>query len=1014
MRFNATANQTIATWNWFKDGANPSNNFDNYTTSWSVNGTNTVTVNATNENGTSNPVTWTITVNDITPPASVTGLQNTTYEASYINWTWTDPVDADFAKVMVYLDGAFKTNVTKGVRYYNATWRTEGTTYVIGTRTVDTSGNVNATWVNDTATTQDADPAGITGWNNVTDALTSIIVNESESVYFNATPDQTISTWRWYNNGTDQSNDFDNYTTSWSVNGTNTVTVNATNGNGTSNTVTWTITVNDITPPAVVTGLTVDTVTTSTVNLSWDANSESDLAGYRVYQNGSLIGTTTTANRYYNVTDLSGSTTYEFNVSAYDDNGLGGDNDSVTVTTYSPPNITSWGPTSPVTDSEGAARAFSVVVDQTVTVTWKIGVTVVETDADTTTASYTNTSAQPGTYTVSATATNPNGTDMQEWTWAVTANGSISGKVTAGSSTGQAVSGATVYAMNASTGALIATAEKTGGDGKYLIESIVPDTYTLNVTATGYAWDNTTTTVVSAGTASTGCDIILTAQKVTLALQSGETASKIAVKGNAAMFNLTATNYGTNATITVENSTTGATVTLNGTTSDGTAITLALLTDGASRNFNVTIVHANAGYYQVTITVANASQSKLASITLYATMRNESGYTNISSMVDTSSGTNATGGAVLNNASVLSGAIVDGSVLVSSNVTMNATVTSGSTVLNSNVSGMGSEVTNGAVVNNSVVTNGTVDGSTLVGVTMTGGSVTGTVIDTGYAVTLVGATVVDSGGSAQITGGEILTQGVNFSSVYIATLITDLIIDQINDRPIPANIPTSIDEIGKVGCNLTLNLTSAGTVNISETAINPDGEGSDVSNSAVIGNFLCIQCSNTSLVQNVTIRMYYTTATSYSGGVYIYHYNTATSTWEQLTTTASGTSGGMNWIEAEPNHLSTFATMGITTPTTPRRRGGGGGGGLMPPTPTPTVTATATATPTASPGATTPPGEKMTSAPAKSQAAGTTPAAGDDATPAKPEKKGLLPGFEGVFAIAGLLAIGYVMMRRKR
>ena len=35
-------------------------------------------------------------------------------------------------------------------------------------------------------------------------------------------------------------------------------------------------------------------------------------------------------------------------------------------------------------------------------------------------------------------------------------------------------------------------------------------------------------------------------------------------------------------------------------------------------------------------------------------------------------------------------------------------------------------------------------------------------------------------------------------------------------------------------------------------------------------------------------------------------------------------------------------------------------------------------------------------------------------TPAKPEKKGLLPGFEGVFAIAGLLAIGYVMMRRKR
>ncbi|MCK4652439.1 MAG: PGF-CTERM sorting domain-containing protein [Methanosarcinales archaeon] len=34
-------------------------------------------------------------------------------------------------------------------------------------------------------------------------------------------------------------------------------------------------------------------------------------------------------------------------------------------------------------------------------------------------------------------------------------------------------------------------------------------------------------------------------------------------------------------------------------------------------------------------------------------------------------------------------------------------------------------------------------------------------------------------------------------------------------------------------------------------------------------------------------------------------------------------------------------------------------------------------------------------------------------TPAKPEKKGL-PGFEGAIAIAGLLAITYMIMRRKR
>ena len=157
----------------------------------------------------------------------------------------------------------------------------------------------------------------------------------------------------------------------------------------------------------------------------------------------------------------------------------------------------------------------------------------------------------------------------------------------------------------------------------------------------------------------------------------------------------------------------------------------------------------------------------------------------------------------------------------------------------------------------------------------------------------------------------------------------------------------------------------------------------------------------------------------------IYWYNNVTSAWEKLQTGHSKVNGvapvhvyatltTAGRIAANVSSLSTFGLIGTAiTGGGGRPHGSGGGSGTYPPaTPTPTVTATAT--PTASPGATTPPGEKMTSAPAKSQAAGTTPAAGDEAAPAKPEKKGLLPGFEGVFAIAGLLAIGYVMMRRKR
>jgi parallel beta-helix repeat protein len=90
---------------------------------------------------------------DNTPPLGITNLLNITYARTYINWTWTDPVDSDFSKVMVYLDGVFQDNVTIGVQCYNATSLASGSTHEIGTRTVDTAGNINQTWVNHTATT---------------------------------------------------------------------------------------------------------------------------------------------------------------------------------------------------------------------------------------------------------------------------------------------------------------------------------------------------------------------------------------------------------------------------------------------------------------------------------------------------------------------------------------------------------------------------------------------------------------------------------------------------------------------------------------------------------------------------------------------------------------------------------------------------------------------------------------------------------------------------------------------
>ncbi|PXF52946.1 MAG: hypothetical protein C4B56_04055 [Candidatus Methanophagaceae archaeon] len=89
-------------------------------------------------------------VEDTTPPASVSNL-NKTSGVTWINWTWTNPLDSDFGYVMVYLNGTWKTNTS--VPYYNATELLPNTSYTISTRTVDTHGNINQTWVNDTAKT---------------------------------------------------------------------------------------------------------------------------------------------------------------------------------------------------------------------------------------------------------------------------------------------------------------------------------------------------------------------------------------------------------------------------------------------------------------------------------------------------------------------------------------------------------------------------------------------------------------------------------------------------------------------------------------------------------------------------------------------------------------------------------------------------------------------------------------------------------------------------------------------
>lgn len=110
-------------------------------------------------------------------------------------------------------------------------------------------------------------------------------------------------------------------------------------------------------------------------------------------------------------------------------------NNSVTIPlTYNviaeAPSITGSSPTSPVTDGEGAARTFSINLNQTMNITWFLNGIQVGYNESVTSATYTNDSAFPGTWTINATANNTNGTVSKEWIWIVseTSEGGSSGE----------------------------------------------------------------------------------------------------------------------------------------------------------------------------------------------------------------------------------------------------------------------------------------------------------------------------------------------------------------------------------------------------------------------------------------------------------------------------------------------------------------------------------------------------------------------------------------------------------
>jgi len=84
---------------------------------------------------------------------SITNLHNTTDLPDSITWAWTDPSSNEFSHVMVYIDGVFKNNVSKGTQSFTASGLVPSTEYTISTRTAGSYGLINSMWINQTVST---------------------------------------------------------------------------------------------------------------------------------------------------------------------------------------------------------------------------------------------------------------------------------------------------------------------------------------------------------------------------------------------------------------------------------------------------------------------------------------------------------------------------------------------------------------------------------------------------------------------------------------------------------------------------------------------------------------------------------------------------------------------------------------------------------------------------------------------------------------------------------------------
>ncbi len=269
--------------------------------------------------------------------ASITNLKETEVSTEWINWAWTNPTGTDFSHVMVHIDGKFVGNTSED--YYTLTGLSEGTTHIISTKTVFTSGGINNTWVNDSA--QTLLPIDTTAPETITDL-------KEESVGSN------WINWTWTKpNSADFShvivyadNEFvgnssnGNYNLTGLAEGTTHIisirtvdmsgNVNYEWVNDSAKTTAPTGTTSTALP--IISGLLGKNISSNSITLTW--TNSLDVSTVAIYRNGIIVGNVSGATSYTDA-NLVSSTAYNYTLVPYSEDGIAGKTVSVVLNTGS-------------------------------------------------------------------------------------------------------------------------------------------------------------------------------------------------------------------------------------------------------------------------------------------------------------------------------------------------------------------------------------------------------------------------------------------------------------------------------------------------------------------------------------------------------------------------------------------------------------------------------------------------------------------------------------------------------